>query len=94
MQPVPIPESLQKSCGIQAGVGLLVMHVEPKGPADTAGTLLGDVLVDLDGHAFEDLEDLQNVLQNRGPNQEVKATAIRGGQRTELTIRIGERPLR
>jgi S1-C subfamily serine protease len=94
MQPVPIPESLQKSSGIQSQAGLLVMHVEPQGPADAAGALLGDVLVSLDGHNFDDIQDLQEVLQRRGANQEVKATAIRAGQRTEFTIRIGERPVR
>ena len=94
MQPVPIPESLQKSSGLTAATGLLVMHVEASGPSDSAGVLLGDVLVQMEGQTFDDLSDLQDILRRSGINQDVKTTFIRGGQKVELTIRIGERPLR
>jgi S1-C subfamily serine protease len=94
MQPVPIPESLQKSSGTTASTGLLVMHVEPGGPADAGGVLLGDVLVQLAMQSFDDLDRLQEVLQQLGVNSDVTAMLIRGGQKAELTIKIGERPLR
>lgn len=94
MQPVHIPDLLKKQSGVNAEGGLLVMHVETGGPAETAGVLLGDILVDLDGRGFADVEDLQDVLRQRGINQDVKAALIRGGQKVELTIKIGERPLR
>ena len=94
MQPVPIPDSFQKTSGVTATVGLLVMHVEAGGPSDTAGVLLGDVLVQLEGQTFSDLSDLQDVLRRFGINQDVKTTLIRGGQMVELNIKIGERPLR
>jgi S1-C subfamily serine protease len=94
MQPVPIPESLQKTSGVTAGSGLLVMHVEASGPADNAGVLLGDVLVQLDEEGFDDLSELQDILRRSGINQDVKASLIRGGQKVELAIKIGERPLR
>ena len=94
MQSVPLPESLQTESGIDARAGLLVMHVEPQGPAHSAGALLGDVLVDLDGQRVDDLESLQDLLLRKGVGQEVKAVTLRGGHRAELTIRIGERPVR
>lgn len=94
MQPVPIPESLQKKSGTTATGGLLVVHVEAGGPGDAAGILIGDILVDLDGRACDDVEDLHDVLLKRGANQEVKASLIRGGQKLELTIKIGERSVR
>jgi S1-C subfamily serine protease len=94
MQPVSIPASMKKQSGVQASGGLLVMHVEPGGPADVAGIFIGDVLIELDGGTSDDLEDLQRILRQRGVNQPVKAGVLRGGQKTELTITIGERPLR
>jgi S1-C subfamily serine protease len=94
MQPVPIPESLQKTSGVTAATGLLAMHVEASGPADNAGILLGDVLVQLDEEPFDDLSDLQGIPRRSGVSQEVKAILIRGGQKVELTVKIGERPLR
>src|SRR5207237_2830644 len=89
MQPISIDESLQKRSNVKAAGGLLVMHAEPGGPADAGGVLVGDILVDLDGHAADDIEDLQDVLRQRGVNQEIKVGLIRGGQKAEVTIKIG-----
>ena len=94
MQPVSIPENLQKSSGVSASGGLLVMHVEPSGPAEAAGVLLGDILVSLDGELFEAVEDMQDVLFRRGIHQDVPAVLIRAGNKIELTLKIGERRLR
>jgi S1-C subfamily serine protease len=94
MQPVQIPESLQKKAGLNAAAGLLVMHVESGGPADAGGVILGDILIDIDGHAFDDLEDLHAALRQKGAGQDVQTRLIRGGQMLQLTIQIGTRPLR
>jgi len=93
MQPVQIPESLQKKAGVSATSGLLVMHIEPGGPADSAGTLLGDILLEMDGQSFDELEDLHAALGRKGPDQEVQMALIRGGQRFQITIRTGKRPV-
>jgi S1-C subfamily serine protease len=94
MQPVQIPESLQKKAGVNTGAGLLVMHVESAGPADAAGVLLGDILLDMDGRAFTDVDDVSEVLGQKGAGQEVQTSLIRGGQRLQLGIRVGNRPSR
>jgi len=94
MQPVALPDTLQQLSGVGISGGLMVMHVEPQGPAGSAGALLGDILVELDGQGLDDLDRLQEILQRRGIGQEVKATIIRGGQKTDLNIKIGERPVR
>lgn len=94
MQPVQIPESLQKKAGVNAAAGLLVMHVESGGPADSGGVLLGDILIDMDGRSFDDLEDLHEALGQKGPGQDVQTTLLRGGQKFQIAIRIGTRPLR
>ena len=84
MQPVEIPGSLQKKAGV---------HVESRGPADVAGALLGDILVNIDGRSFEDLEDVHEELRRKGAGQEVQARVIRGGQSIQIAIRVGERPV-
>ena len=94
MQPVQIPDSLQKKAGVNTAAGLLVMHVEPTGPADAAGVLLGDVLLDMDGRAFTEVDDVSEVLGKKGIGQEVQTSLIRGGQRLQLGIRVGNRPSR
>jgi len=92
MQPVQIPESLQQKAGVKTSTGLLVMHVEPVGPADAAGVLLGDVVLELDGATFGDLDDIHQVLDRKAAGAEVQATLLRGGNKVQLAIRIGARP--
>jgi S1-C subfamily serine protease len=92
MQAVQIPDSLQKKAGVNNDSGLLVMHVEAGGPADSAGVLLGDLLLDIDGRALVELDDVHQSLGQKTAGQDVQANLIRAGQRLQLTIRIGERP--
>jgi S1-C subfamily serine protease len=94
MQPVRIPEPLQTKAGINIATGLLVMHVESDGPADKAGALLGDILLDIDGQAFTDLDDVHATLSRKGVGRQVQTSFIRGGQRIQLDLRIGDRPSR
>jgi S1-C subfamily serine protease len=70
------------------------MHVEPGGPAESGGALLGDILISLDTQTFDSIEDLHDVLLQRQIGDEVTATVIRGGQKVELKFKIGERPVR
>src|SRR5215471_2072148 len=92
MQAVAIPETLQKAAGVNAASGLLVMHVEAGGPAETAGVFLGDILLEMDGLAFSELDDVSEALARKGAGQEVQTSLIRGGQRMELAVRLGNRP--
>jgi serine protease Do len=94
MQAVQISEALQKKAGVGAAAGLLVMHVESGGPADSAGVLLGDVLVEMDGRGFNELDDLSEMLGRKSAGEEVQTSLIRGGQRLHLKVRVGNRPSR
>jgi serine protease Do len=91
MQPVAIPESLRKVAGEKARTGLLVMHVESQSPADAAGTLIGDILLEIDGKALDDLQDVYDVLDSKDVGQEVSVTLIRGGSANQSVIKIGAR---
>jgi serine protease DegQ len=92
MQPVAIPEALRRKLKSEATTGLLVVHVEPGGPADKAGILLGDVLTAFHGHALEELETIQDALGSAKVGERIAATAIRGGAPTQVSITLGERP--
>jgi S1-C subfamily serine protease len=94
MQSVAVPEALRSKLKSAAAGGLMVLHVEPGGPADTAGILLGDVIVELQGQPALDTEHIQDVLASAKVNQRIGTTLIRGGAALELSINLGERPTR
>jgi S1-C subfamily serine protease len=94
MQPVAIPESLRSKLKSEVPGGLVTVHVEPSGPADQAGILLGDVLVRLQGKSLEGLETVQQVLSSAKPGDKIAVTVLRGGSPTELEVTLQERPAR
>jgi S1-C subfamily serine protease len=94
MQPVPLPEPLRRQLGLTRETGLIVVTVEPDGPAARAGVLLGDVLVALDGAPVSDLDDVQARLGSDRIGVAVPAVLVRAGARTELSITVGTQPRR
>jgi S1-C subfamily serine protease len=92
MQPVAIPEAWRGKLKSEITTGLLVTHVEPGGPADKAGVLLGDVLTALQGKPLEELDTIQDLLGSAKVGERIGATAIRGGAPVQLSLTLGERP--
>jgi len=92
MQPVALPEALRGKLKSAAAGGLMVLHVEPGGPAEKAGIVLGDVIVELQGKPALDPEHIQDLLASTKVNDKVVTTVIRGGAPLELSITLGERP--
>jgi serine protease DegQ len=89
-QPVALPESQQGAGGRQQA--LLVVGVTPGSPSAAAGMLVGDVLLDFDGHAIESPEELLDLLLGDRVGRAVTIKVLRGGTATDLTVTVGERP--
>ncbi len=94
MQPVRLPDGLRAALGLPGDGGLIVVTVEPDGPAARAGLLLGDVLVALDGVQDPYLDDVQARLGGDRIGSTVTALVVRAGARAEVPITVGERPRR
>ena len=69
------------------GQGALVTSLEDAGPAATAGILVGDIIVEVDGVAVHGPDSLRSALADR-PGKPVKVVLIRGGQRQELDVTL------
>jgi S1-C subfamily serine protease len=72
--------------------GLLVVSVTPSSPAEAAGVMVGDVLLDFDGHATEDPDDLLDLLTQGRVGRLVATRTLRGGVVREIQISVTERP--
>jgi S1-C subfamily serine protease len=94
LQPVRLPENLKPKAGGAGQTGLIVVSIEPDGPAGQAGLLLGDVLLALDGTPITSMDDIQAVLGPDRVGSRVSALIIRAGQSAEVVMTVGERPPR
>ena len=91
-QPVALPAQLAGKLGRGEGASaLLVVSVEPNGPADAAGFIVGDLLVELDGQPVADTDDLRDLLTPERVGKAATARVVRGGEPRELSVTIGER---
>lgn len=88
-QPVRLPEGLAKQ--LKQETGLLLVSVEPGGPADTGGILLGDVIISIGGQPVRHLDDLLSALGNDRIGTTVPVRIVRGGQVRDVNVVIGER---
>jgi S1-C subfamily serine protease len=94
MQPVAIPENLRRKLKSGATSGLMVLHVEPGGPADKTGIVLGDVIVELQGKAALDTDNIQELLASTKVGDSIAAAVLRAGTLLQLSVNLGERPAR
>jgi S1-C subfamily serine protease len=88
-QPATLPEHQRAGPG---GGALLVVGVTAGSPAAAAGVLVGDVLMEFEGQAVEDPEDLLDLLTGDRVGRPARLRILRGGQSRELTVTVGERP--
>lgn len=94
MQPVLIPNSLCRALALSETSGVLVINVEPDGPADLAGMLIGDVLVAINDRPITDTGDVQALLGAEQVGQIINVRVIRGGKLVDVAVTIGDRPRR
>lgn len=92
VQPVAIPDALRTKLSLANSSGVMVVSVEPDGPASRAGVYLGDILVSLGEGQIEQIEDLQSSLDSLGVGKAANARLIRAGALQEVTITADERP--
>jgi S1-C subfamily serine protease len=71
---------------------LLVLAITPGSPAEAAGLIVGDVLVDFDGQPTESPDALLDLLTGDRVDRTVVARTLRGGALRDVQIGIVERP--
>lgn len=71
--------------------GLLVVGVTTGSPADTAGLIVGDILLGFDGKPTESPDDLLDLLVGTRIGKTVVAQTLRGGTAREAQITVAER---
>ena len=60
-------------------------------PAEQAGLIAGDVVVEFAGRTVKDLQGFSDALYSHKPGDEVAVTVLRNGERMEFRVRLGKR---
>jgi S1-C subfamily serine protease len=94
LQPVRIPDDLRQSLQLEQTTGIMLLGVEPEGPAVKAGLTIGDVLVSAANRNLTDPDVLARVLEGANIGESVQFGVIRGGSIRTVDVTIGERPVK
>ncbi|MDH7512009.1 MAG: trypsin-like peptidase domain-containing protein [Clostridiales bacterium] len=92
----PAEDYLAREIGIE---GVLVVDVDPRGAAASAGILptrydkdgnvvLGDIIVAVNRQPVKSVDDLYRILDNHQVGDEVMVDVIRGGKQRTMTVKL------
>jgi S1-C subfamily serine protease len=81
--------ALRQQYGFTPTQGAVILSVVSGSPAEKAGLVQGDVIVDIDGTAITSSEGLQKVVQNAKAGQQVSITYYVGDSKRTTTATLG-----
>ncbi len=85
-----LDEDLARSFDREDPSGALVGDVQDASPADKAGLQSGDIVLEYDGRAVEDTNQLRLLVAATKPGERVALDVFRDGRRKQLEVKIGE----
>lgn len=88
----PVSSQIMRQIGLSSRQGALVTRVFKDSPADSAGIMRGDVIVQFGKYAIRSVNDLTVRLDMSDPGTEEKIVVLRRTQRTEKEIKVLDTP--
>ena len=85
-----VTEDVAESLGLENDNGAIISSIVEGGPADTAGLIPGDIIIEFKGEVIEEMIELPKVVADTEIGQTVEIVIIRDGDEIELTLVTGE----
>ncbi len=77
---------------VQHVQGIVVMGMDPNGPAHKAGLRVNDVLIAIDGKPVSGVRNAFDIVADLRPGKEIQVKVIRNGEPLSLPLTVGEEP--
>jgi S1-C subfamily serine protease len=91
LQPVRLGRPSNDAQPSGSGRGILVVSLDPDGPAARAGVLVGDIVTAWNAEPVDRVREVMRFLSPDSVGRSVDLGLLRGGAPTALTVVIGER---
>jgi S1-C subfamily serine protease len=92
LQPVALPRDLKEKLKLDQDTAIMLLGIEPNGPAASAGLIMGDILLQAGASIISDAETLATLLDNATIGESLNFCVLRAGTVLEVKVRVGERP--
>lgn len=87
----PIDKTLSVHLGVKSGV--VLSYVAPDSPAAKAGLQQHDIVIEVDGAAVGNQDELRDAIQGHDPGDEVSLAVVSKGEEGKRNVKLGERPV-
>jgi serine protease Do len=92
--PQDVTPAMAKAFGEKEPVGALVGDVSPNSPAERAGLLKGDIILQLNGKPVEDANQLRMSISMMSPESAVNLRVFRSGAERDFSVKLAELPVK
>lgn len=86
-----VPQDIVESAGLR-NHGILVAGILQNGPADQAGIMPGDILIEINGEPLYDPQYAIDMIAKFQPGTKLNITALRGWEYLSLKATVSQRP--
>jgi serine protease Do len=86
----PLTSDLAQGLGLKDTRGVAISGVSPGGAADKAGLKPGDVILQVNGRAVNDMNTLRNTIAGLAPGTDVTVTIARNGAEQQVHVKLQE----
>lgn len=88
----PVDQQLARQLNLDRPTGVLVTDVQPGSPAEAAGLVPQDVIVEVNGQAVANHRQLQALVGRLAIGQPQELTVVRSGKSMKLAVTVREQP--
>ncbi len=88
-----LSKEIKESLNFKYDEGAYILEVGKGSPAEKAGILDGDIILNFDGEEVKDVSQLRFLVASRKPGQKVKVIVWRNGEERKINVVLGERPV-
>lgn len=92
LQPLRLDEALAQAHALPNRRGIMVVSLDPSGPARAAGVYVGDIIIGLDGEAMTGVRNLHARLTPESIGKSAELRIVRAGQIATANVTIGASP--
>jgi S1-C subfamily serine protease len=85
-QNVSIPRQVVRYYNLAAENGILIISMDDKSPAATAGLREGDIIIEYGGQTVSGIDELHKILTDEAVGQRQKIVVLRGTRKSEFEI--------
>ena len=92
IEPYPVTSELARALSLERPEGVLIRNMQRGGPAERAGIMVSDVVVEVGGKPTRDVPQLLARIAALPPGTSASVRVVREGKLIDVAITVGRRP--